>query len=90
MGPAYRFKILTPKRRVLDEEVVSVVVPGEAGYFGVLANHAPLVSTMRPGEVTVMFLDGAGRRFRIDGGMFHVAFNSAILLAETVEEIPND
>jgi F-type H+-transporting ATPase subunit epsilon len=88
--PTYRFRILSPKSRVLDAEVVSIVAPGAAGYFGVLANHAPLVSTMGAGEVTVRFPDGADRRFRIGGGIFRVARNSAVLLAETVEEIAAD
>lgn len=90
MEPTYRFRILSPKSRLLDEEVVSIVAPGEAGYFGVLANHAPLVSTMRHGEVTVRFADGREKRFRIGGGIFHIARNSAVLLSETVEEIEGD
>jgi len=85
--PTYRFKILSPRRRFLDDDVVSIVAPGEAGYFGVLANHAPLVSTMGSGEVTVRFADGSEKRFRIDGGIFRVARNSAVLLSENVEEI---
>jgi F-type H+-transporting ATPase subunit epsilon len=87
MELTYRFKILSPQRRVLDEDVVSIVAPGDVGYFGVLANHAPFISTMKPGEVTVRFPDGTDRRYRIDGGIFRVAHNSAVLLAETVEEI---
>jgi F-type H+-transporting ATPase subunit epsilon len=88
--PTYRFRILSPKGRFLDDEVVSIVAPGETGYFGVLANHAPLVSTMRPGEVAVRLAGGEEKRFRIDGGIFRVARNSAVLLAETVEEIARD
>ena len=87
MEPTYRFKILSPKRQVLDDQVVSIVAPGNAGYFGVLANHAPFISTMKAGEVTVRFPNGTDRRFRIDGGIFRVTRNSAVLLAETVEEI---
>jgi F-type H+-transporting ATPase subunit epsilon len=85
--PTYRFKILSPKMRVLDEDVVSIVAPGEAGYLGVLANHAPLISTMKEGEVKVTLAGGGERRFRIAGGILRVAHNSAILLAESVEEI---
>jgi len=85
--PTYRFKILSPKIRIFDEEVVSIVAPGEAGYLGVLANHAPLISTMREGEVKVTLPGGAERRFRIAGGILRVSHNSAVLLAESVEEI---
>ncbi len=87
MYPTYRFKILSPKARVLDEDVVSIVAPGEAGYLGVLANHAPLISTMKEGEVKVVLADGSERRFRIASGILRVFHNSAILLAESVEEI---
>ena len=87
MDPTYRFKILSPKTRVLDEDVVSIVAPGEAGYLGVLANHAPLISTMKEGEVKVVLANGGERRFRIASGILRVSHNSAILLAESVEEI---
>lgn len=87
MEPTFRFKILSPKSKVIDEDVVSVVAPGESGYFGVLANHAPLVSTMRRGEVTVRLPDGVERRFRITGGIFRVARNVAVLLAESTENV---
>lgn len=87
MEPTYRFKILSPKAQVLDEDVVSIVVPGEAGYFGVLANHAPLVSSTRSGEVAVRFPGGAEKRFRVSQGIFRVARNSAVLLAESAEPV---
>jgi F-type H+-transporting ATPase subunit epsilon len=86
--PTYRFKILSPKSQILDEEVVSMVAPGEAGYLGVLANHAPLVSTMKEGEVRVTLPSGTERRFRIGGGILRVAHNAAVLLAESIEEMP--
>jgi F-type H+-transporting ATPase subunit epsilon len=87
--PTYRFKILSPKAAIFDEDVVSIVAPGEAGYLGVLANHAPLISTMKEGDVKVTLAGGGERHFRIGGGILRVAHNSAILLAESVEEVPN-
>jgi F-type H+-transporting ATPase subunit epsilon len=87
LEPTYRFKILSPKAQILDEEVVSVVAPGEAGYLGVLANHAPLITTMMDGELTVRFSSGGEKHYRITGGVFRVAHNSAVLLTESIEEI---
>lgn len=46
-----RLDIVTPERRALSEEVDSVVVPGADGELGILKAHAPLVSTLRPGEL---------------------------------------
>ena len=87
MDPTYSFKILSPKAKILDEEVVSIVAPGEAGYLGVLANHAPLITTMRAGDLKVRFADGKERRFQISGGILRVAHNKAVLLTEAIEEI---
>jgi F-type H+-transporting ATPase subunit epsilon len=84
--PTYRFKILSPKSQVLDADVVSVTAPGEAGYFGVLAGHAPFISMMREGNVEVRLPGGEEKRYRITGGIFRVEKNSAVLLAETVEQ----
>jgi F-type H+-transporting ATPase subunit epsilon len=81
---------MSPKRQVLDADVVSVIAPGDLGYFGVLAGHAPFISTMREGDVEVRLADGGEKRFRISGGIFRVEKNSAVLLAESVEEAPAD
>ena len=87
----YHFKILTPGTKVLDEQVVSIVAPGEAGYLGVLANHAPLITTLSPGKLKVSFESSDDKWFRVDGGILRVARNEAILLSEKVEEIsPED
>ena len=86
MAATYHFRILTPSEQVLDEQVVSMVVPGEAGYLGVLANHAPLVTTLADGTLKVK-TDDAEKWYRIGGGILRVAGNSAVLLSEAVEEI---
>lgn len=86
MAATYRFRILTPSEQVLDEEVVSMVVPGEAGYLGVLANHAPLVTTLTDGALEVK-TEERQMRYRVSGGILRVAANVAVLLSETVEEI---
>ena len=71
---------------VLDEEVVSVIAPGAAGYLGVLANHAPILTTLKHGTLQVK-LEDSEKWFRVDGGILRVAGNSAILLSEAVEEV---
>ena len=86
MAATYRLKILTPSATVLDEEVVSMVAPGEAGYLGVLANHAPILTTLMRGTLQVK-LEHGEKWFRVEGGILRVAENSAVLLSEGVEEI---
>lgn len=89
MAATYHFRILTPSTKVLDEEVVSMVAPGEAGYLGVLANHAPIVTTLTNGTLKVTLVD-AEKWYKIDGGILRVARNSAVLLSEAVEEISHE
>ena len=47
MEATFNFKMLTPNRTAFDGEVVSIVAPGGAGYLGVLAHHAPIISTLK-------------------------------------------
>ena len=58
MANAFNFELVSPERLLLSEQVTSVVVPGSDGYFTVMANHAPLMSTIRPGVVEVTLADG--------------------------------
>ena len=86
MAATYQFRILTPAEKILDEEVISLVAPGEAGYLGVLANHAPILTTLRAGTLKVKLGDSE-KWYEIDGGILRVAENTAVLLSESVEEI---
>ena len=86
MADTYNFKILTPSESVLDTEVVSIVAPGEAGYLGVLADHAPLITTLIPGRLTVRREGMADKHYDVAGGILRVAGNSAVLLSEKVKE----
>jgi F-type H+-transporting ATPase subunit epsilon len=86
MAATYRFRIMTPAKTVLDAQVVSLIAPGGAGYLGVLANHAPLVTTLRSGTLTVR-LEDAEKLYRVEGGILRVANNSAMLLSERVDEV---
>jgi F-type H+-transporting ATPase subunit epsilon len=85
VAAVYSFKILTPNRKALDDQVVSIVAPGEAGYLGVLANHAPLITTLQRGTLTVKYGDGREEEYEIAGGILKVADNEAILLTESIE-----
>lgn len=87
MATTYHLKVLTPADTVLDLDVVSIVAPGEAGYLGVLANHAPLITTLTSGKLKVK-VDGQPEKwYRVHGGILRVVKNQAVLLSEKVEEI---
>jgi len=78
-------QILTPRKRIFSGEVSSLVAPGELGYLGILAHHAPLVTTLVPGTVT--FRDPAGGMQTLQStgeGLLEVQHNQAVLLLDEV------
>jgi F-type H+-transporting ATPase subunit epsilon len=81
----YNFKMLTPNRRELDEAVVSIIAPGEDGYLGILANHAPIITTLRAGDLKVRFEGDRVVQYSIGPGILKVENNEAILLTESIE-----
>ena len=84
MTATFTFKMLTPNRTVFDGEVVSIMAPGGAGYLGVFAHHAPLITTLQEGDLTVRFKDNRVTKYRIGRGLLKVAHNQAILLTESI------
>lgn len=84
----FNLKVLTPNRKALDATVTSIVVPGEAGYLGALANHAPLITTLAPGELKVTFEGKKESFYKIGGGILKILHNEAVLLTESIEESP--
>ena len=67
----FHFDLVSPEKLLFSGEVDQVDVPGSEGDFGVLAGHAPLVTTLRPG-ILVMYRDGrrvaGGRQRRLRRG----------------------
>jgi F-type H+-transporting ATPase subunit epsilon len=63
MAAAFNFELVTPERVVFKGTAEQVVVPGAEGDFAVLAGHAPVVSTLRPGILEVTLPNGHQRVF---------------------------
>lgn len=79
------FEIVTPERLVRSDDVYMVVVPGTEGDFGVLAGHAPVMSTIRDGAISIFASDGAvPETINIQGGFAEVNEKGLTILAESV------
>ena len=81
MADRLTFELVSPERLLLSSQVDMVVVPGTEGEFGVLAGHAPLVSTLRPGVIFVHDEKSIQRIF-VRGGFAEVAATGLTVLAE--------
>lgn len=89
MMDAFKFELVSPERLVLAVDARSVVVPGSEGEMTVLAHHAPLMSTLRPG-ILVVEGDSGTRRIFVGGGFAEIGAQGLTILAEdalAVEDI---
>ena len=84
MATPFQLSILTPEKTVFEGEVEYVQAPGTEGYFGVLANHAALVTALASGTLTVRGANGVEEKWQVAGGFFEVSHNSATVLADSV------
>ena len=77
----FQFDLVSPEKLLFSGEVDQVDVPGSEGDFGVLAGHAPLVTTVRPG-ILVMYRDGGELRVVVNGGFAEVGPAGLTVLAD--------
>lgn len=81
MADKLSFALVSPERELFNGEVDQVVVPGSEGEFGVLPNHSPVMSVIKPGALKVIN-DGAERRIFVNGGFADVTPDGLTVLAE--------
>ena len=80
------FELVTPERQLRSEDVYMVVVPGSEGQSGILAGHAPYMTTLRDGHVDIYRTQGAApEQIRISGGFAEVSERGLTILAESAE-----
>jgi len=84
MARTFRLEIVTPEKTVFSEDVVSLVAPAENGYLGVLAGHAPLLCSLKPGEIRIRRESGE-LLYATSGGFMEVTPKRTVILSETAE-----
>jgi len=82
MADTFKFELVSPERVLLSEDAEQVVLPGVQGDFAVLPNHAPMLSTLRPGILEVQLPSGS-RRIFVKGGFAEVEPDRLTVLAQT-------
>ena len=82
----FHFDLVSPEKLLFSGEVEQVDVPGSEGVFGVLAGHAPLVSLLRPGILTV-HAGGGSERIVVLGGFVEVSAEGLTVLADVATSV---
>jgi F-type H+-transporting ATPase subunit epsilon len=78
---SFHLDLVAPEKLLFSGEVEQVDVPGSEGDFGVLAGHAPLIATLRPGILTI-FREGGAIRVVVNGGFAEVSPAGLTVLAD--------
>ncbi len=84
MAEKIQLEVVTPERRLLDEPVEMVTVPGLGGELGILPGHTPLISQLKTGVLTYL-QDGKSTQLHVSGGFVEVRDDRVSVLAEVAE-----
>jgi len=87
MAEGTKLEIVSPEKLLLSETVKSVTVPGTDGYFTVLGDHAPVMTTLRAGFVTVVDSAGMSHVYYVRGGFADVSPEGLTILAEEAQDV---
>jgi F-type H+-transporting ATPase subunit epsilon len=82
MADKVQFELVSPERLLVSREVEMVVVPGSEGDFGVLPDHAPMISTVRPGVIEIYEGGNVTDRIFVAGGFAEVTGERCTVLAD--------
>lgn len=87
MAEAFKFELVSPERLLVSADVEFVIIPGMEGEMTVMANHAPVMTTIKPGVVTVKPVSGAETRYVVFGGFADILPEGCTLLAESAVSV---
>jgi len=83
----FKVNIVTPEKVAWEAEAVSVTIPGTEGYLGVWANHAPLVTGLVPGVITIRRDEAGNAQYlACSGGFVEISDNTVNVMTDTAEE----
>ncbi len=86
MADAITFELVSPEKKLASAEAKMVVIPGMEGDLGAMPDHAPFLTTLRPGVVKVETAAGGTEEYVVTGGFAEISENSASILAEEAVE----
>lgn len=87
MAGTFNFELVSPERLLLSAKVTEVVIPGSEGYLTVLTGHAPLMTTIMPGKLTLKTAEGKSDSYIVFGGFADITPEGCTLLAESALHI---
>lgn len=87
MADTMQFDLVAPERRLVSGQAKAVLIPGADGDMTAMPDHAPVVTTLRPG-IVVVEMDGGEQEFAVTGGFAQISADGATVLAD--EALPRE
>ena len=87
MSENFNLEIVSPDRLVLKTETYEVVIPSYEGEMGIMKDHIPLITFLRPGIIKI-FAEKE-RKFFVEEGTVEFSENNLLILTSTIKELPN-
>lgn len=87
MADTVAFELVSPEKLLLSQDVEMVVLPAAEGDLGVLPGHSPVISTVRPGTISVFKGGNVEQRIFVAGGFMEVTKERCTVLAEDVMNV---
>ena len=83
MADSFDFELVSPERLLVSEKVTEVIIPATLGEMTVLAKHAPTMTTIKPGVLTVKLVSGQVKKYVVFGGFADILPTGCTVLAES-------
>jgi len=87
MSDKFTVEIISPDQTILKQETNEVIIPSFEGQMGILNNHIPLITFLRPGIVTIKGEDE--KKYYVEEGTVEFSNNNLLILSSTVKDIAN-
>jgi len=89
MATTMKCNVVSAEQSLYEGEVQMVIASGDLGDLGITPGHAPLITSLKPGPVRLVFENGDDELFFVSGGFLEVIPSQITLLADTAERAEN-
>ena len=87
MSEKFTIEIISPDQTILKQETNEVIIPSYEGQMGILNNHIPLITFLRPGIITIKAEDE--KKFYVEEGTVEFSNNNLLILTSTARDLAN-
>ena len=87
MSDKFTLEIISPDQTILKKETSEVIIPSYEGLMGILKDHIPLITFLRPGFITIK--DEEEKRYYVEEGTVEFSDNNLLILTSTIKDLAN-